>query len=555
MAKKLEKWQRARVDFQPSVHRGMQRGIAQIVAAVRPTLGPQPRIVLYDQTMGSSSRTPELLDDGGTIARRIIQIRGRNADIGAMLLRNMLWTLREDVGDGTATAAVIFEAAYRGGLHYLTAGGNAMRLRTFLDRGLREVLTELDGMASRVEGKAALTRLATTISREPEMGELLGEIFDIIGEYGRLEIRKSQGRGYDREYVEGMYWEGGLLSRVQITDIARQRAELENAAVLMTDIEIEDPRDLIPTFTACARAGITDLAIVCRKMSDVTIGMLMLNREKGKIKLNAIGIKTPGATTTDQRLALMDMAKLTGGRPFVRDAGDTIRNVTLADLGRVRRLWADRSNLGIIGGKGDPRELRRHIARLREAYGKAKDRDDRDRLQARIGKLLGGSATLYVGGITQTEQDYNKTQAQRAAEAMRGAIREGVLPGGGTALLACYPMLRARMAESREPEERAAYRILMEALAAPTRVLLENAGYEPGEILGQLTDADRDQSSITGYGFDVVKGEMGHMASAGILDITTVVKAAVRTALATAAMALTTDVVVHRANAPEALNT
>lgn len=555
MAKKPEKWQRPRVDFQPAVHRGMLRGIEQIVSAVRPTLGPLPRVVLYDQTIGSSARTPEYLDDGGTIARRIIQIRGRNADVGAMLIRNVLWTLREDVGDGTATAAVILEAAYRGGVRYLASGGNAMRLRTFLDRGLREILAELDGMASRVEGKDALTRLAQVVTGDAELGKLMGEIFDIIGEYGRLEIRKGQSRGYDREYVEGMYWSGGLLSRVQITNVERQRAELENAAILMSDLDIEDPRDLIPAFTACVQAGITDLAIICRKMSDVTMGMLMMNREKGKIKLNAIGVKTPGVSTTAQRLALIDMAKLTGGRPLVRDAGDSLRRVTIKDLGRARRVWADRTNLGIIGGKGDPRELRRHIAQLRESYAKAADRDDREDLQERIGKLLGGSATLYVGGITKTEQDYNKEQAQRAADAMRGAIREGVLPGGGAALLACRPMLAAKMADSREPEERAAYRILIEAMEAPARVLLQNTGYEPGEVLGQLTDAEAGTLPEAGYGFDVVKGEVAHMPSAGILDITTVVKAAVRTAVASAAMALSTDVVVHRAKAPEALST
>lgn len=549
MASNSSKWQKPSVVFQPAVHRGMLRGVEQIVEAIKPTLGPLPRITLYDRSMGTTGKVPELLDDGGTIARRIIQIPGRNADVGAMLVRNVLWTLREDVGDGTATAAVIFEAAYRGGIHYLSAGGNAMRLRTYLDRGLREILYELDGMAGRVEGKAELTRLATVVTRDEELGKLLGEIFDIIGEYGRLEIRKSQGRGFDREYVEGMYWDGGLLSRTQITNIERQRAELENAAVLMSDLEVADPRELVPALTVCLRAGITDLAVICRKMSDVTIGMLKLNREKGKIKVNAIGVKTPGVSAGAQRMALLDMAKLTGGRAFVRDAGDSLRTVKLSDLGRARRLWADTKNLGIIGGKGDPRELRRHIAELRAAYARAADREDRDDLQERIGKLLGGSATLYVGGITKTEQDYNKEQAQRAADAMRGAMREGVLPGGGAALLACRPMLEAKMAQSREPEERAAYRILIEAMEAPLRTLLTNTGYEPGEILGQLSDAD------PGTGFDVVKGEVTHMPSAGILDITTVVKAAVRAALASAALALTTDVVVHRAKAPEALET
>jgi len=527
----------------------MLRGIEQITDVVRPTLGPVPRIVLYDKTIGATGKIPELLDDGGTIARRIIQIRGRNADVGAMLLRNVLWTVREEVGDGTATAAVVFEATYQGGVRYLASGGNAMRLRTHLERGLREILNELDGMTGRVVGKEELTRLATVITREPELGKLLGEIFDILGEYGRLEIRKSQGRFFDREYVEGMYWNGGLLSRTLITDIARQRTELQNAAVLMTDLEIEDPRDLIPAFGSCVKAGITDLAIICRKMSDVAIGMLVMNRDKGKIKLNAIGIKTPGAAANVQRVALMDMAILTGGRPLLQASGDLLQRVKLSDLGRARRLWADRSNLGIIGGKGDPKALRRHIAHLRDVHVSASDADDRGELRERIGKLMGGSATLYVGGITKTEQDYAKEQATRASDAMRGAMREGVLPGGGAALLGCRSMLQTRMAESVEPEERAAYHILLQAVEAPTRTLLQNTGYEPGEILGQLANVD------PGVGFDVIAGQVTNMAAAGILDITTVVKTAARAAISSAAMALTTDVMVHRATPPEALNT
>jgi chaperonin GroEL len=549
MASKPDKWQRSRVVFQPDVHRGMLRGIEQMTDAVRPTLGPLPRIVLYDTTIGAIGKIPELLDDGGTIARRIIQIRGRNADVGAMLLRNVLWTVREAVGDGTATAAVVFEATYRSGVRYLAAGGNAMRLRTHLERGLREILNELDGMTGQVAGKEELTRLATVITREPELGKLLGEIFDIIGEYGRLEIRKGQGRYFDREYVEGMYWDGGLLSRTLITDIDRQRTELQDAAILMTDLEIEDPRDLIPVFSVCVKAGITDLAIICRRMSDIAIGMLVMNRDKGKIKLNAIGIKTPGISVTAQRVALTDMVVLNGGRPLLQASGDSMRNVKLSDLGRARRLWADKSNLGIIGGKGDPKALRRHIAHLRDVYVSASDADDRGELQERIGKLMGGSATLYVGGITKTEQDYAKEQAIRASDAMRGAMREGVLPGGGAALLSCRSMLRMRMAESVEPEERAAYHILLQAVEAPARTLLENTGYEPGEILGHLADVD------PGVGFDVVAGQVTNMAAAGILDITTVVKTAVRAAISSAAMALTTDVVIHRATAPEALNT
>ena len=549
MAKAKSKWQRAEVVFQPRVHRGMQAGIDQIIDAIRPTLGPFPRIVMVDRTVGKQGRTPELLDDGGTIARRVIQIEGRDADVGAMLVRHMLWHLREEVGDGTATAAVLFDAVYDEGLRYLASGGNAMRLRTYLEEGLRVILNSLDAMSQTLEGKEDLGKLAKRICQNEELGELLGEIFDIIGEYGRLEIRSSRSRRYSREYVEGMYWEGGLLSREMITDVARQRAELENAAILITDLDIEDPRELIPTLSACVRSGIDALAIIARSLSDVTVGMLMANKKQKRIDLDVLAAKTPGVSSTAQRAALTDMAVLTNGRALHRSAGDTLRKVKPDDLGQARRIWADKNNVGIVGGKADPRELRQHIADLRTLHRNTSDLEERRDVQERIGKLLGGSATLRVGGITKTELDYNKEQAQRAADAMRGAIREGVVPGGGVALLACQPALRARRAEAEGPEARAAYRILLKAMEAPLRALLHNAGEEPGAVMGQL------QTAGSGYGYDVVEGAIVDVKEAGILDVASVVKAAVRGAVSTAAMALTTDVLVHRATPPEALNT
>jgi chaperonin GroEL len=543
------KWQQAKVVFQPQVHRGMQAGIDQIVDAVRPTLGPFPRIVLYDRTVGKEGKVPELLDDGGTIARRVIQIAGRDADVGAMLVRHMLWQLREEVGDGTATAAVLFDSIYDEGLRYLASGGNAMRLRTHLEAGLRVVLQVLDGMAYRLEGKEDLGKLAARICGHEELGELLGEIFDVIGEYGRLEIRSSRSRRYSREYVEGMYWDGGLLSRSMITDVARQRAELENAAVLITDLDVEDPRALIPTLSICVKSGIEALAIIARSMSDVAVGMLLANKKQQKIKLDVLAAKTPGSTVDAQRAALMDMAVLTNGRALHQSAGDTLRKVKPADLGQVRRIWADKNNVGIVGGKADPRALRQHIADLRALHRNTSDLDERRDVQERIGKLLGGSATLRVGGITKTELDYNKEQAQRAAEAMRGAIREGVVPGGGVALLACQSELRSRMEEADESEARAAYHILLKTMEAPIRALLTNAGEEPGQVMGTI------KSAGPGFGYDVVEGKIVDVNEAGILDVTSVIKAAVRSAVSTAAMALTTDVLVHRASAPESLTT
>ena len=549
MAKRKDQWQAPAIVFQPEVHQAFQKGFDKIINAIRPTLGPFPRLTLYDATVGLTAKPPEMLDDGGTIARRILEIKGRDEDVGAMLLRNVLWRMREQVGDGTATAAVIFQTAYNEGLRYIAAGGNAMQLRTHILDGLRAVLDELDHQAFEVSGKQDLTHLATAVSRDPELGKILGEIFDIIGAYGRLEIRNGNGRYHEREYVEGMYWAGGLLSREMMTNINLQRAELENAAILMTDVEIEEPSDLVPVLAVCVKAGIKDLVIVAHKLSQICLGMIAVNKRQGRIDINVVGCKTPGVSADAQRMALTDMAMLTGGSTFMKAAGESIRNVKLEDLGRARRVLVDRYNINIIGGQGDPRELRRYIGQLREAFNNIKNADDRDKLQERIGKLLGGSATLRIGGLTEIELKHNKEVAERAAGAMRGAMREGVLPGGGIAYLACRPMLQTRMDESKDADERAAYHVLLQAMDAPLKTLLTNTGYEPGEIMGQI------KSLKPGYGFDMVTGQVVSMQEAGILDIATVVKAAVMNGVGGATMALTTDVVIHRPTGPESLDT
>lgn len=548
MTKKKPAWQKPGVVFQPALAQAWQQGIDQIVNAIAPTLGPFPRLTLYDPSVGKG-KLPEVLDSGGTIARRIIQIKGRDQDVGAMLIRHMLWRMQEEVGDGTATAAVLFQAVYREGIRYLTAGGNAMRLRGYLEEGLRVILAELATMRRHLEGKEALARLAYTICYDEPLAKMMGEIFDIIGAYGRLELRSANGRELEREYVEGMYWDSALLSRTMINNPKQQRAELENLAVVATDLDIEDPQDMVPLLTACIKADIEKLLIIARKLSDPVLALFALNREKGRLKLEMVGAKTPGTTADDQRMALTDIAVLTGGRPLFQAAGDTMRHIRPEHLGRARRAWVDRNFVSIVGGKGDPRALRQHIAELRTLFARVTDAKERAKLQERIGKLMGGSATLWLPGLTQSEQEFNKEVAQRTAAAMRGAMRDGVVPGGGVALLACRESLRAHFADGAEPEARAASHILCSALDAPLRTLLRNAGLEPGEILADI------QAAGPGYGYDVRSRRLVNMAEAGIFDAATVLEAAVHSAISTAAMALTTDVMVHRRDAGDAMMT
>jgi chaperonin GroEL len=539
----MEKSRTERVIFQPATYEGMEKGIDQIVNVVRPTLGPLPRVVALDRIV--SDKMPEILDDGGVITRRIIQIAGRDEDMGAMFVRQLLWRLYEKTGDGTATAAVLFQAVFKEGIRYITAGGNAMVLRRHLEEGLRVILDELSTMATPVEGKEKLAQIAESICYDPPLAKLLGEIFDIIGEYGRLEVRSGRSRELEREYVEGMYWDkSGVVSRQMISDHKELRTQMEDAAVLISNLEIEDPRQLMIVLAKALETRVKKLMIVANNLSDNAIAVLM-QASKDPEKFQAIAVKAPGINIHDQTAALEDLAVLTGGQALVRAAGQTLESLTPQHLGRARKAWADRYNFGIVGGKGDPRTLRRHIATLRTAFGKIDDTEDRKRLQERIGKLMGGSATLWVGAATEVQIDARKELAKRTAEAVRGAIRAGVVLGGGTSLLACRPVLQAIADQSDDPDKRAAYRILIKAMEAPTRTIISNAGYDASEVMAQVKLAGPN------HGFDVRTGQVVDMTQTGIFDAVNTLQAAVHGAVSSAALALTIDVLIHRKEPPQ----
>ena len=532
-----------RVVFQPNAYRGMLHGVNQIVGAIRPTLGPRPRVVAMDSiTFGC--KTPDFLDDGGSIARRIIQLGDRDADVGAMFVREVLWRLQNEVGDGTATAAVLFQAVLKQGVRYLAAGGNATLLHKNLHKGLQVILDELNYMTIPVAGRKELARVAESICYDPDMAKLMGEIFDVVGEYGRVEIRSGRTRNLEREYVEGMYWDWGVHSGSMLNATHGKRVEMENAAILISDMEINDPAQLFPPIALAIEAKIPALLIIAEHLSEKVIGFLLSNTNPQKIVVTAV--KTPGWDKEQKAAALSDLAVLTGGRPFIQVAGNTFLNIKLSDFGRVRRVWADAMNFGFVGGKGDARRLRQHIATLRAAFKRNDDLIARDHLRARIGKLLGGSATLWVGGITERDIEARRELAERTATAMRGAMQEGILPGGGVALLTCRPALERKLCETTDVDERAAYQILIQAVAEPFRAIMTNAGYDASEILAELSHSD------PGYGFDLSTEKFVDMLQAGVADPAYVQKSAVYAAIASAALALTVDVMVHHARPEKA---
>jgi chaperonin GroEL len=544
-APEVKDFQRPTVVFQPRTRQGLQRGINLLAEAIRPTLGPLPRVVAVERIAGRD-RIPELLDSGGTIARRTIQVEGRNSDVGAMFLRHVLWELQEKVGDGTASAAVMFQSIFNQGLqHIVNSGGNAMRMRVYFDRCVPLLLAELDRMTVHLHGKEQFAHLAETIAYDPPLAKMMGEIFDIIGEYGRLEIRQGRTRDLEREYVEGIHWDGGWFSRDMMNNPDLQRAELEDASILISDLEINEPIELLPVLNLAVGNNIKNLVIMSVTMTDRAMSILNVNKDK----ITVVGVKSPEMTLQRRTAALQDLAILTGGQALYAAAGDTLSKVKLEQLGRARRMWANREFFGVIGGRGDPRLLRRHIADLRRTYQAASEKEDRSGLLSRIGKLMGGSATLWVGDMSPTAIEQRKELATRTAEAMRGAMREGVLPGGGAALLDCRKVIQPLLAEAGDPDEIAAYRILIKALEAPARAIWQNAGFNDVEVMVDLRGA------MPGTGFDVVRRRQTNMAEAGIWDSASVVKAVVHSAIAGAALALTTDVLVHRKRPPESMDT
>lgn len=521
--------------FQPDAHRHIAAGINKLVAAIRPTLGPTPRTVAVTR-LDDVRKTPEVLDSGGVIARKVIELGRRDEDIGAMLARALICTQHEQMGDGSATAAVLLQAIYSGGLHYLAAGGNAMRLRHYLEGALASVLEGLDELTAPVSGKDKLAQVAEAICHDPPLAKLLGEIFDIIGAYGQLDVRKDHSRALRREYIEGMFWNSGLVSRDMIVNQKELQTVYEAPAIVIADFQVNDPRHIMPMLELAVERKIEKLLLIVGELSgDAIAGLMMAN---GKLKnFQIMAVRAPGMNPDDRQAAIEDLAVVTGGVPMLKVMGQTLKDIRRENFGGARRAWASTHNFGIIGGGGDPRQLRRHVSNLQAQHERADDSDRRDMIRARIGKLMGGSATLWIGGLSESEIDARKAAAEATADAMRAAVRDGVLPGGGLSFIKCRDGLQSKLTGAADPDERAAYRILHDALMEPARVIYENAGYEPGDILGRLAQVgDRHE-------FDALTGCLSD--NGALLDGAAIQKMALKNAVLTAGLALTIDVLVH----------
>lgn len=525
---------RPQVIHQPQTQQALKRGISTLVNAISPTLGPTPR-----RSIAQNQAKFELLDDGGVIARRIVALPEIDDDVGAMLLRQALWAVHQHVGDGAATTAVLYQRIYNEGLRFIAAGADPMRLRVRLMELLPQVSERLLVDARPLRSETELRALAFSVCYDEEMAAVLSEIISAIGQYGQVDIRAGHGRGMAHNYVEGSYWRGGAQSKEMLRGFQRGVVEMTDAAILVTDAAIEEPRQLVPLMSLALRCGITNLLLIVESISETGLSVVLDDRLKDQIRTVVVKIDEfhPGDLSTAQA----DIALLTGAGPLLEQAGDSLETAGEGDFGAARWVWADDKHFGFASGKGDPRKLRERVRALRAAYVNAADDDHRRRLLERLGRLNGGSATVYVGGIAEDEIRQRKELAERTVRALRRATGDGVIPGGGIALLRCRDGLLAEAEAQDELESRAARLIMAKAAQAPIRQLLANAGYDPSEVLARLGQ-DSGES-----GFDVMADAIVDMAEAGVLDVAQVQAEALQRAVSSAALALTIDVLVlHR---------
>lgn len=523
---------RRRVRLAPTSHRDIDRGVRMIVEAIRPTLGPIPRAVAVARPV--RTMVPDLLDDGATIARRISALPDVHADPGAMLVRGMLWRLHEEVGDGTASAATLFASILAAGRRAIAAGVPAQPLRAAIEGLGDRIFADVMDQARPCSSRADLVNIARSVSHDDELAELLGDCADVVGGTGQIDLRLSRRHESWREFVQGSYWESGLLSATAFGDAARQRTEMHDAAILLTDLAIDDPRDMVLVLENVHASGAGGLLVIAQSIAPPLAGLLHANSDPGTFPI--VAVKPP---VHAPRGTLEDLALMTGGRVFHREAGDSLRGFTAGDLGSARTAWATRQQFGVTGGQGEPHAIRHRVDDLQRTHRQTTDKEAEADILRRLGVFQGTSATVWVGARSDLEATTRMGRATRTVPIVRAALRDGVVPGGGAALLHCQRRVEELRTDTCDEIAAAAARIVHASLEAPAATLLENCGFDAPPILARM----RERGS--GTGFDAVNGRLGDMHEMGIVDPATVIATVARTAIRSAALALTIDVVVH----------
>ncbi len=519
--------------FNEEARRSLKRGVDILANAVATTLGPKGRNVALDKKYGA----PTVTHDGVTVAKEI-ELADPFENMGAQLLKEAATKTNDIAGDGTTTATVLAQIIVNEGLKNVAAGANPMLIKRGIERGVEAVVEYIKNMAVEVNKKDQIAQVATISAQDAEIGNLIAEVMDKVGKDGVITVEESKSLNFETEYVEGMQFDRGYISPYFITNPERMEAEINEPYILIHDKKISAASDLIPLLEKLVQRGKRDLVIIAEDVDGEALATLVLNKLRGM--LNVLAVKAPGFG--DRRKAMLqDIAILTGGQVITEEMGRKLEGVTIEDLGRADRVVSTKDDTTIIGGRGDEKRIKARIEEIRVEIEKSTSDYDKEKLNERLAKLAGGVAVIRVGAATETELKEKKHRVEDALSATRAAVEEGIVPGGGVALLQAISALENIKME--QEDEQVGINILRRALEEPIRRIVANAGMDGSVVVQQVRTMSKDQDKKF-FGYDVIAGEYVDMLKAGIIDPAKVTRGALQNAASIASMILTTEALV-----------
>ncbi len=517
--------------FNEEARRSLKRGVDILATAVATTLGPKGRNVALDKKYGA----PTVTHDGVTVAKEI-ELADPYENMGAQLLKEAATKTNDIAGDGTTTATVLAQIIVNEGLKNVAAGANPMLIKHGIEAGVEKVVEHLKSMAIEVNKKDQIAQVATISAQDPEIGNLIAEVMDKVGKDGVITVEESKSLNFETEYVEGMEFDRGYISPYFITNPERMEAEIKEPYILIHDKKISAAQDLIPLLEKLVQRGKRDLVVIAEDVDGEALATLVLNKLRGT--LNVLAVKAPGFG--DRRKAMLqDIAILTGGTVISEETGRKLENATVEDLGRADRVVSTKDDTTIIGGRGDEKRIKARIEEIRVEIEKSTSDYDKEKLNERLAKLAGGVAVIRVGAATETELKEKKHRVEDALSATRAAVEEGIVPGGGVALLHAVKALEN--VKMPHEDEQVGVNILRRALEEPIRRIVANAGLDGSVVVQQVRQMSQENKYI---GYDVISGQYVDMIKAGIIDPVKVTRGALQNAASIASMILTTEALI-----------
>ncbi|HEU5139487.1 MAG TPA: chaperonin GroEL [Bacillales bacterium] len=519
------------IKYSEEARRAMLRGVDSLANAVKVTLGPKGRNVVLEKKFGS----PLITNDGVTIAKEI-ELEDAFENMGAQLVSEVASKTNDVAGDGTTTATVLAQAMITEGMKNVTSGASPMSIRRGIEKATRAAVEELKKISTPIQGKDSIAQVASISADDKEVGQLIAEAMDRVGNDGVITVEESKGFGTELDVVEGMQFDRGYSSPYMVTDNDKMEAELDDPYILITDKKISNIQEILPLLEQVVQQS-KPILIIAEDVEGEALPTLVLNKLRGTF--NAVTVKAPGFG--DRRKAMLeDIATLTGGQVITEDLGLDLKSATIDQLGRASKVVVTKENTTIVEGNGDSEKLAGRVNTIKAQLEETTSEFDREKLQERLAKLAGGVAVIKVGAATETEMKERKLRIEDALSSTRAAVEEGIVSGGGTALV---NVIKAAQGAQADGDEATGVKIVVRALEEPIRQIAKNAGLEGSVVVERLKGEE------VGVGFDAAKSEWVNMVEAGIVDPTKVTRSALQNASSVSAMLLTTEAVV--ADKPE----